>query len=59
MLEIRASGFADYVNVIEFEWRIAHHLPSRRDCRRPDYATILLAEHSTVALRYGVSNMLR
>ena len=25
---------ADYVNVIEFECRIAHHLPSRGDCRR-------------------------
>ena len=26
--------FADYGNVIEFECRIAYHLPSRGDCRR-------------------------
>jgi hypothetical protein len=36
--------FADYVNVIEFECRIAHHLPSCRDRRRSDHATMLRTE---------------
>ena len=54
-------GLADYVNVIEFECRIAHHLPSRGDCRRGlcddtsdrFYSAGRDAEPATHCIRFG------